>query len=191
MGVNKVIINGEVKINLSADTVEADKLIAGYTAHDSKGNQITGTNTFDADTSDATVSASEILSGKTAYKNGAKITGSMPNNEGISEDIDTVDESITVPLGFHDGSGKVSISAVEKAKIIPSNIKEGVQILGVTGIVEPSTAVTAETKEVTPSFVTQTVLPSEGKDYLSQVTVKPIPVTEVEDSSGGTTITVG
>lgn len=191
MGVNKVIINGEVKINLSADTVEADKLIAGYTAHDSKGNQITGTNTFDADTSDATVSASEILSGKTAYKNGAKITGSMPNNEGINEDIDTVDESITVPLGFHDGSGKVSISAVEKAKIIPSNIKEGVQILGVTGIVEPSTAVTAETKEVTPSFVSQTVLPSEGKDYLSQVTVRPIPVTEVEDSSGGTTITVG
>ena len=43
--VNKVVINGETKLDLSGDTITADKLAEGYTAHDASGAPITGTMT--------------------------------------------------------------------------------------------------------------------------------------------------
>ena len=41
--VNKVVINGEIVLDLSGDSVTADKLAKGYTAHDKSGAVITGT----------------------------------------------------------------------------------------------------------------------------------------------------
>lgn len=52
--VNKVIIGKEVKLDLTADSVTPDKLAKGITAHDKTGAPITGTNTKDVDSSDAT-----------------------------------------------------------------------------------------------------------------------------------------
>lgn len=43
MAVNKVEINGEVKLDLTQDTVTAAKLAQGETAHDASGERITGT----------------------------------------------------------------------------------------------------------------------------------------------------
>lgn len=43
MAVNKVVIDGVTAIDLTNDTVSADKLLKGITAHDSAGNQIVGT----------------------------------------------------------------------------------------------------------------------------------------------------
>ena len=43
MAVNKVEINGEVKLDLTGDTVTADTLAEGYTAHNAAGEVITGT----------------------------------------------------------------------------------------------------------------------------------------------------
>lgn len=43
MAVNKVEINGEVKLDLTQDTVTAAKLAQGETAHDASGKRITGT----------------------------------------------------------------------------------------------------------------------------------------------------
>ena len=54
MAINKVIYGGDVLIDLTGDTVTADKLAKGVTAHDASGATITGTNTYDADTQDAT-----------------------------------------------------------------------------------------------------------------------------------------
>lgn len=190
MAKNKIIYGGEVLIDLTADTVVAEKLAAGYTAHDRSGAVITGTSTFDADTSDANAAASEILTGKSAYVGGSKVDGSMPNRGAIEETIDTVNGTVTIPSGYHDGSGTVSIDATEQAKIIAANIKEGVEILGVTGTLSPAENVTAQTKTVTPYTTAQTVLPDAGTDYLSEVTVQAIAYTETENAYG-TTVTIG
>lgn len=43
MAVNKVVIDGVTAIDLTNDTVSAEKLLKGITAHDSSGNRIVGT----------------------------------------------------------------------------------------------------------------------------------------------------
>lgn len=190
MGRNKIIFAGETLIDLTADSVTEDKLLSGITAHNKAGDPITGTCTFDSDTSDANVEASEVLNTKTFYARGGKGVGTMPNNGAVTHAITTKTETYTIPMGFHDGSGIVSIDATEQAKVIPENIKEGVVILGVTGASKPSSSVTAQAKTATPGKEAQTILPDAGTDYLSQVTVAAIPYSETENSAGGTTVTI-
>ena len=43
MYVNKVDYNGNTLIDLTSDTITADKLLLGVTAHNAKGELITGT----------------------------------------------------------------------------------------------------------------------------------------------------
>lgn len=190
MAVNKVIYGSTVLLDLTADTVTADKILTSYTAHDASGTIITGTCDYDVNSQDATVKVAEILSGKTAYARGTKLTGTMPNNGAVSLTISDADDSISIAQGYHDGSGTVSILPEEKAKLIAANIKQGITILGVTGTLEPSSAVKVHAKTVTPSINSQTVLPDSGYDYLSQVTVNAIPYVETENSAGGTTVTI-
>ena len=70
-------------------------------------------------TADATAVASNLLSGKTAYVNGNKITGSMTNNGAVSKSItpSTSAQSYTIPAGYHNGSGKVSVAAAPTSLI--------------------------------------------------------------------------
>lgn len=190
MAINKVIYGGNTLIDLTGDTITPDKLARGVTAHDKSGEQITGTNTYDSDTQDATAAAAEILSGKTAYVRGAKVTGSMKNNGAVTGKISKKAEQYTVPQGFHDGSGKVSIDATEQAKIIPENIREGISILGVDGTMSGTENANPQSKTVTPSTEAQVVLPDTGYNYLSQVTVNAIPYEETDNSAGGVTVTI-
>ena len=188
--VNKIVYGNTVLIDLTADTVTEDKILASYTAHDASGNVITGTCDFDVNSQDATVMVAEMLIGKTAYARGTKLTGTMPNNGSISLAISEVNEEVSVAQGYHDGGGKVSILETEKAKLIASNIKQGITILGVTGTLEPSSAIKVHSKTVTPKTTQQTILPDEGYDYLAQVTVNPIPYVETDNSAGGKTVTI-
>lgn len=187
---SKVVFGNTVLIDLTADTVTADKILATYTAHDKAGNLITGTCTFDVNSQDATVQVAEMITGKTAYARGAKLTGTMPNRGAVSLTISEKDEEISIAQGYHDGGGKVGILAAEKAKLIAANIKQGITILGVTGTLEPSSAVTVHAKTVTPATTQQVITPDEGYDYLSQVTVEAIPYVETDNSAGGKTVTI-
>lgn len=188
--INKLVIGNETKFDLTGDTVTEEKVAAGTTFHGADGAPRVGTSTFDSDTQDATASAAELLAGKTAYVRGAKVTGTMPNREGEGGTIAEKTEAVAITQGYHDGSGKVEIDATEQAKLIPENIKAGAEILGVTGTYTGE-GVTAQSKSVTPAMSAQTVLPDEGYDYLSQVTVGAIPVTETPNAAGGVTLKVG
>lgn len=188
---NKVVLSsGETLIDLTNDTVTADKVLSTYTFHLASGATATGNCTYDADTSDATATVSEILAGKTAYKNGTKLTGTMPNNGSVTGTISTKAGTYTVPQGFHDGGGKVGISSAEQSKIIAGNIKSGVSILGVTGTYSGESVI-AQSKTTTPTFAQQLIQPDAGYDYLSTVTVRAIPVTYVDNAAGGKTCTIG
>ena len=188
--VNKVIYGGQTLIDLTGDTITAADLASGKTAHDKSGAVITGTSTYDADTSDATATASEILSGSTAYVRGSEVTGSMPNRGAVTGTIDTVAGTYTIQQGYHDGSGTVGIDSTEQAKIIADNIKSGVEILGVTGTYTGE-EISAQSKTATPYTTQQTILPDQGYDYLSQVTIEAIAYTETDNSAGGKTVTIG
>lgn len=188
---NKIVINGQTKIDLTADTVAADKMLEGITAHDKSGAIITGTCTFDSDTSDDTAAVAEILSGKTAHARGTLLTGTMPNRGGVTGTISTKAGTYTIQQGYHDGSGSVSIDSTEQAKLVATNIRQGVTILGVEGSMSGTEEVIAESPSVTPTFSVQTITPSTGYNYLAQVTVAAIPVTETDNSAGGITLTVG
>jgi len=190
MAISKIIYGGDVLLDLTADTVTAGHLIKGYTAHGADGELITGTNDWDSNTQDATAADAEILLGKTAYVKGTKKTGTMPNNGAVAGVISTKDGIYTVPKGFHDGSGKVQISATEQAKLIAANIREGVTVLGVTGTMSGSEGIVSQSREVTPSTAEQVILPEEGYTHLSQVTVKAIPYVESDNSAGGKTVTI-
>ena len=191
MAISKVVYGGNALIDLTADTVKEDKVLKGYTTHGADGELITGTCTYDADTSDATAADSEILNGKTAYNKGVKITGTMKNNGKVTGTISAKDGEYTVPQGYHDGSGKVKIDPTEMSKLIPQNIREGVSILGVEGEMGAREGEIAQEKTVTPTTSDQTIVPDTGFTCLSSVTVKAIPYAEGENSAGGTTVTIG
>lgn len=187
-----VLADGTVLMDLTADTVDAAHLLAPYTAHGANGAPITGTCTYDSDTSNDTAAVGEILATKTAHARGVQLTGTMPNNGAVTGTISTKAGTYTIPQGYHDGSGSVSIAATEQAKLIATNIREGITILGVEGSMSGSEGMAPQAKTVTPTFTSQVIAPdSPTYNCLSQVTVAPITVTYSDNAAGGKTVTIG
>mgnify|MGYP004462417105 CR=1 FL=1 len=190
--INKLVVGEDVKFDLTQDDITADKLAKGIKAHDKSGAPIVGTSTYDADTSDATATAAEILSTKTAYKAGSKITGTMPNQGAKTLNITDKGAAVAIPMGFHDGGGKAQIDPVEAVKIIPENLRAGITVLGVTGNMSGTEGANPQAKTVVPTFEAQEITPdSPTYNYLSSVTVAAIPISQTDNDAGGQTLKIG
>lgn len=188
---NKVIYNGTVLIDLTGDTAVASDVQSGKYFHLATGQRVEGSCTYNADTTDANMSASELLSGKTGYgAAGTKITGTMPNNGGNNVTVSGTSGQ-TIPAGYYDGSGKAVLDSTSLQNLIAANIREGVEILGIEGTMSGSEDVSAQAKTVTPTASQQVITPdSPTYNYLSQVTISPIPYRETDNAQGGVTVEI-
>ena len=189
--VNKVIYGGNTLIDLTGDTVTASDVLKNVTFHLPSGATGTGTCEYDVDSSDCTAAVAEVLATKTFAKGGSVLTGTMPNRGAVSGVISSKTTPYTIPQGYHDGSGTVTLDSASLAALVANNIRENVEILGITGTMSGSEDVHAQAKTATPATTSQTILPDTGYNYLSQVTVNAIPYTETDNAAGGKTATIG
>lgn len=188
--VNKVVYDGNTLIDLTSDTVAPAYILEGYTAHDKSGAPIEGSCDFDSNTTDANAVAAEILTGKTAYVNKVKVTGNMANR-GSSNVTVTGKTGTSIPAGYYDGSGKAVLDSTSSANLTPSNIRQGVTILGVEGTMSAEDTLTVGAATATPKATQQVITAASlDYDYITQVTVNAIPYTESDNSAGGKTVTI-
>lgn len=84
------------------------------------------------DTSAATITSSDVLSGKTGFGASGSVSGGMTNNGSTGGTISTKAGTVSIPAGYTSG-GSVKIADAEQDKIIAGNIKSGVTLLGIAG----------------------------------------------------------
>lgn len=68
------------------------------------------------DVSSVTATATDVLANKVFVASDGSVTpGTMPNNGAVSKTLDATTKSYTIPKGYHNGSGSVSVDAEEKS----------------------------------------------------------------------------
>ena len=151
------------------------------------------------DTSDATAIASNIAKGKTAYVNGNKITGThscdvyTPNMQSKTITPTKSSQSV-VPDSGYDGLSKVTVNAIPSNYIstTDANATASDIIKGKTAYVNGNKITgthscdvytpNMQSKTITPTKSSQSVVPDSGYDGLSKVTVNSIPSNYIDTS---------
>ncbi len=113
----------------------------------------------------------------------------IEDNGDVSQKLDTTTGSYTIPAGYHNGSGTVSIDLEEKTVTANGVVTPtaGKVLSKIT--VNVQNAPTLQEKTAVPSKSLQEILPDEGYDGLSKVRVEAIPasyadITGVTASAG-------
>lgn len=98
------------------------------------------------DTSAADLSASDLLTGVTAFGASGSVSGSMANNGSTSGTISTKAGTVNIPAGYTSG-GTVSLASAAVSDCLAANILTGKTILGVAGtLAMPSISQDSTTK---------------------------------------------
>ena len=156
MAYNKIIYGGNTLIDLTSDTITADKLAQGYTAHDRSGTSITGSmepsQILVVDTTDEHGGTIRTITGKVV----TMTTKSITQNGTYNAEDDNYDGYSSVTVNVQGSSPTIqslnvtpsasqqtfNSSSVDGYKpvvvagdsdLVASNIVNGVQIFGVTG----------------------------------------------------------
>ena len=125
MGYSKVILNNTTLIDLTQDTVSADKLLSGYTAHDASGTLITGTATSGG--SSPTLQTKSInpsesqqtITPDTGYDGLSSVTVGAISSSYVGSGIDQNDSTdltvsgatVTVPSGYYASNASKSVAS--------------------------------------------------------------------------------
>ena len=124
--------------------------------------------TLEQATADANATASNILVDKTAYVNGTKVTGTMPNKGAVTSSLNC-GGSYTIPAGYHNGSGKVTAnslaSQMSNAGVTvtnPSQVISGYKVLDKSGNLITGTANKYKTATVSITGSATITVPSDG-----------------------------
>ena len=197
MAISKVILDGQVQMDVTQDTVTANALLAGYTATRADGEKIDGyIETKSA--SDVTASGAYVSAPAGYYPYGVR-KGVQSGSEGIpiatkslvSNHSVTITPSVTNTEGYISGSTKtgrsVSVSAselVSGSQSITSN-----RTVDVTNLAEVVVNVPPnnQDKTVEPSLSQQIITADSGYTGLGNVVVTAIP----QGTAGTPTATKG
>lgn len=174
----KAIINGETIIDLTGDTVTADKMVSGVTAHDNSGKQITGTY-VPLDTSDATATENDIARGATAYVNGKKVTGTLDQYQEIENTAYWLQQGNGGTLGKNENGMYVEYTfpSVYGPGVFPASVKSTIYFNNLQlGTVYPTNVLKGETFSSVVGIAQTGTMPNNGAAAirLSDLTAKSV-----------------
>jgi hypothetical protein len=116
--------SGTGKVSITTETKSATPTKSAQDITPSSGKVLSKV-TVDAipdnyvDTSDATVTAADVLDGKTVYIANKIVEGTMPNKGSYDMVMTPFEETLKIPKGYHDGTGVVSV-ATENKTVTPT-----------------------------------------------------------------------
>ena len=142
MAINKLIVDSEVKFDLTGDTVAPDKMVSGTTAHDKSGKQIEGT-IPEVARGIPEMTANYVQQNNIFYMIQAKVkqeAGVVDAGTKVAAHYIPVQRGRTItpstkniaafPQGYYSAG---AVTVLGDVNLVPENIRNGVSIFGVNG----------------------------------------------------------